>query len=111
MHAKSISRSVRCRSELELWISGTSVRRFTDTAPLGYWVRDQFCLADSTLPSCADYRTPTTQLIPRDLRLRSYAELRFNYVCIQNYISDGDEGMVWHDDLVIAKRRITCLQW
>jgi hypothetical protein len=30
-------------AELGLWIDDTSIQQFSDTAPLGYWVKDKFC--------------------------------------------------------------------
>lgn len=97
-------------AELEVWLNDKSVRRFTSTAPVGYWVRDKFCAADTTDPECTRYHNAGMPLVPLDVRFRSTKELKLNYFWAQNYITDNGQGSLWYDDMVVAKRRIGCLQ-
>jgi hypothetical protein len=97
-------------AELGVWQDDVSVQQFSDTAPLGYWVRDKFCpdAADGT--ECTDYRPVSPTLVPLDLQLRSVASLQINTFWPQNYITEGPEGSLWFDDMVLATRRIGCLR-
>ena len=96
--------------ELGLWVDDVPVIQFTDASPLGYWVKDKFCpdAADGT--ECTDYRPTNPDLVPLDLQWRSTADLRLNAFWPQNYITEGGEGSVWYDDMVLATRRIGCIR-
>ena len=96
--------------ELALWINDALVQDFTDTTPVGYWVRDKFCPDAATGTECTQYRPTPATLVPLDLRYRSVAPLKLNAFWPQNYITSGGAGSVWYDDMVMATRRIGCLR-
>jgi len=97
-------------AELDVWIDDELVRSFTDTTPLGYWIKDKFCPEDSVGTECTDYRPANPELVPLDLRFRSTSELKLNALWPQNYITDDGGGSVWYDDMVLARRRVGCLR-
>jgi hypothetical protein len=99
-------------AELGLWVNDQSVIQFTDAKPLGYWVRDKFCSALADSPECTNYPPASgTTMIPMDLQYRSTTALKLDAFWPQNYITDaGASGSVWYDDMVVAKKRIGCLQ-
>ena len=97
-------------AELALWIDDESRARFTDTSPLGYWIKDKFCPDTATGTECTDYRPADPELVPLDLRYRSTTDLELNAFWPQNYITEPGEGSVWYDDMVVARRRIGCLR-
>jgi hypothetical protein len=97
-------------AELGLWIDDVSVAQFSDSAPLGYWVKDKFCPDAATGTECTDYRPSDVTLIPLDLQYRSTTALKINAFWPQNYITDPGSGSVWYDDMVVAKVRIGCLR-
>ena len=97
-------------AELGLWINDTSVQQFSDTTPLGYWVRDKFCPDAATGTECTMYRPTSPTLEPLDLRFRSVGSLKLNSFWPQNYITEGGAGNVWYDDMVVATRRVGCIR-
>ncbi len=99
-------------AELGLWVNDKSIVQFTDTKPLGYWIKDKFCPTNADSPECTNYPPPSgTTMIPLDLQYRSTTALKLNAFWPQNYITDaGASGSVWYDDMVVAKKRIGCLQ-
>ena len=96
-------------ARLGLWVDDASLIQFTDTSPVGYWVKDKFCPDTATGTECTDYRPTSASLIPLDLQLRNDAALKLNVFWPQNYITDAGEGSVWYDDMVVARRRIGCI--
>jgi hypothetical protein len=97
-------------AELALWLDDEPRAAFTDTSPLGYWIKDKFCPDAATGTECTDYRPKGPELVPLDLRYRSTTDLELNAFWPQNYITDPGEGSVWYDDMVVARRRIGCLR-
>jgi hypothetical protein len=97
-------------AELGLWVDDQSIIQFTDSSPLGYWVKDKFCPEAATGTECTDYKPANPTLVPLDLQFRTTTDLKLNYFWPQNYITDTGSGTVWYDDMVIAKRRIGCIQ-
>lgn len=98
-------------AELGLWINDTQVQDFTDSAPLGCWIKDKFCPVGADGPECTGYPSLCVQpYIPLDLQYRSTSALKINAFWPQNYITAGGAGSVWYDDMVMAKRRIGCLR-
>src|SRR5213076_629300 len=90
---------------LEAWKNDVLVRRFDDSGPLGYWVRDKFCPDDATGTECTDYRPPASDpRVVMNQRYRSVAALKINTFWPQNYITSGPAGAMQLDDIVVAKR-------
>lgn len=96
--------------QLAVWIDDQLKRRYTNTSPQGYWVRDKFCPSDSVDKECTDFRTSNMPLVPLDLQFRRTNDLKINYVWLQNYITDPGSGSLWFDDVVVARRRIGCIR-
>ena len=97
-------------AELGVWVDDQSVMQFTDSAPLGYWVKDKFCPDSAVGTECTDYKPQNPTLVPLDLQWRSTPSLTINNFWPQNYITDGGPGSVWYDDIVVAKVRVGCIQ-
>ena len=97
-------------AELGVWVDDQSVIQFTDSAPLGYWVKDKFCPEKATGTECTNYKPANPTLVPLDLQWRSTTDLKLNAFWPQNYITKGGAGSVWYDDMVIAKKRIGCIK-
>jgi hypothetical protein len=96
---------------LEVWKNDVLVQSFGDASPLGYWTKDKFCPMGADGPECTNYPPPPgTPMTPLDLQWRSSTSLHLNYFWPQNYITDGPEGAVQYDDMVVATARIGCLQ-
>lgn len=96
-------------AELGVWVDDQSVMQFTDTTPLGYWVKDKFCPDAAVGTECTMYKPSNPTLVPLDLQYRSTQSLRLNAFWPQNYITDPGSGSVWYDDMVVAKVRIGCI--
>jgi hypothetical protein len=98
-------------AELTVWKDDALVQSFTDSAPLGYWIKDKFCPVGADSSECTDYPPPGgTPMIPLDLQFRSTTDLKLNSVWPQNYVTEGPAGAVYYDDLVVATARIGCIQ-
>ncbi|HEX7671700.1 MAG TPA: hypothetical protein VF395_19035 [Polyangiaceae bacterium] len=96
--------------ELAVWVNDQLVAQFTDTAPVGYWVKDKFCPGAATGTECTQYKPQTPTLVALDLRYRSTEGLKLNVFWPQNYITDTGSGSVFYDDMVLAKSRVGCLR-
>jgi hypothetical protein len=96
-------------AELGVWLENNQIAAFTDSAPLGYWVKDKFCPDAATGTECTDYKPANPTLVPLDLQYRSVAALDLNAFWPQNYITSGPEGSVWYDDMVLATTRVGCI--
>jgi hypothetical protein len=96
--------------ELAFWLDDALMYHYTDTAPMGYWIRDKFCPGDADRRSCTDYAPPEDQRFQEVLNLqwRNSLDLRLNYLWLQNYVSSGT-GTVDFDDVVVATARIGCM--
>ena len=97
-------------AELGVWVNDQSVIQFTDSTPLGYWVKDKFCPDNATGTECTNYKPANPTLVPLDFQVRSTLNLKINAFWPQNYITSGGAGSVWYDDMVIAKSRVGCIQ-
>ena len=98
-------------AELAVWKNDALVERFTDQAPLGYWLKDKFCPQSADSSECTDYPpSASTPIVPLDLQYRSTTQLKLNYLWPQNYVTDGSAGSVYYDDLVVARSRVGCLR-
>lgn len=93
---------------LEVWDNDVLVRRFDETGPLGFWIRDKFCPKDSTTPACTTYRPANPKLVPLDQRWRATPALKINYFWAQNYNTDRADSSLLLDGMVVAKERIGC---
>jgi hypothetical protein len=97
-------------AEVQLWLNDASIQHYNETGPLGYWIKEKFCPATTTDTTCTAYRTASTPLVPLNLQFRTTNSLKLNYLWIQNYVTDPGVGNVWYDDVVVAKRRVGCIQ-
>lgn len=93
---------------LEVWKNDALVESFTDASPLGYWIRDKFCPDGVDGRECTDYPAPATETL--DLQFRNTASLRLNAFWPQNYITDGGEGTLAFDQMVVATERVGCMR-
>ena len=93
---------------LEVWKGDILVQRFDETGPLGYWIRDKFCPAGADGSECTNYPAPADTIL--DLQMRTTTALRLNAFWPQNYITEGPEGSVQYDHMVVATRRVGCLR-
>jgi hypothetical protein len=93
---------------LAVWQNDALVRRFDDTGPLGFWIRDKFCPNDSKSPVCITYRPARPTLVRLDQRWRATPALKINYFCPQNYNTSSVASSLLLDDMVVAKERIGC---
>jgi hypothetical protein len=94
---------------LEVWANDRLVRRFDDRGPLGYWVRDKFCPADTQDPECTRYRPAQPHLVLLDQRWRTDRSLEINYFWPQNYNTLSTDSSLLLDDMVVATRRVGCM--
>ena len=93
---------------LELWKNDALVRRFDDTGPLGFWVRDKFCPIDADDSVCTKYRPANPTLVVLDQRWRTTSALKVNYLWLMNYNTSSADSSLRLDDMVVAKQRIGC---
>ncbi len=93
---------------LEVWQNDSRVRRFDDTGPLGYWVKDKFCPLDSDGIECITYRPANPTLVPLDQKWRTTRALKINYFWPQNYNDASTSSSLLLDDLVLATQPIGC---
>jgi hypothetical protein len=97
-------------AELGLWLNDTLIQRFDEAGPVGYWIKEKFCPEQSPDATCTSFRTSSTPLEVLNLQTRTTNALKLNYLWLQNYVTDPGVGNVWYDDVVVAKRRIGCMQ-
>lgn len=93
---------------LEVWRNDVLVRRFDNSGPLGYWVRDKFCPANADGTECTAYRPPNATLELLDQQWRATSALKINYFWPQNYNTDSTKSSLRLDDMVVATQRIGC---
>ena len=93
---------------LEVWKNDAPVVRFDDSGPLGYWIRDKFCTPAADGRECTDYPAPATELL--DLQVRNTTALRLNAFWPQNYITEGPDGTLTFDQMVVATTRVGCMR-
>jgi hypothetical protein len=96
---------------LDLWKNDVLVQHFDEQTPLGCWIKDNFCPAGADGPECTDYPSLCAQpYVPADLQWRSTSALQVTGIGFGNYITEGVQGSVQFDDVVVAKARIGCIQ-
>ncbi len=93
---------------LELWKNDALVRRFDDSGPLGFWIRDKFCPIDANDTPCTLYRPANPALVLLDQRWRTTSALKINYFWPMNYNTSATNSSLLLDDVVVAKERIGC---
>jgi hypothetical protein len=95
---------------LEIWKNDALVQSYTDTTPVGCWIKDKYCPSGADGPECTNYSNLCAKpYVPLDQQWRSTSSLPLNYFWPQNYITDTATGSVQYDDMVIAKTRVGCL--
>jgi hypothetical protein len=98
-------------AELDVWKNDALVQHFDAQAPTGCWIKDKFCASGADGSECTAYPDLCQQpFVPLDLQWRSTAALALNYFWPQNYITQGPDGSVSYDEMVVAKVRVGCLQ-
>jgi hypothetical protein len=93
---------------LEVWKDDSLVRRFDDTGPYGYWVKDKFCPNDADGTECTEYRPANPDLVLLDQRWRTTTALKINYFWPQNYTTASSDSSLQLADMVVATQRIGC---
>jgi len=93
---------------LEVWQNDSLIRRFDDTGPFGYWVKDKFCPSDADGPECTAYRPANPVLALLNQQWRSTTALKINYFWPQNFNDASTKSSMLLDDMVVAKQRIGC---
>jgi hypothetical protein len=93
---------------LEIWQNDALIRRFDDTGPLGYWVRDKFCPNDADGAECTDFRPANPTLVLLDQGWRATSALKINYFWPQNYNDSSSSSSLLLDDMVVATQRVGC---
>ena len=92
---------------LEVWKNDALIQRLDETGPSGYWLKDNFCTPAADGRECRDYPRQADTIA--NLQLRNTASLQLNYFWPQNYITEGPDGNLQFDDMVVASERIGCL--
>lgn len=92
---------------LEVWKNDVLVQRFDETGPKGYWIKDKFCTQAADGTQCTDYPRAFDTVL--DLQMRSTTALKINAFWPQNYITEGPDGWVQYDDMIVATERVGCL--
>jgi hypothetical protein len=96
---------------LSVWKNNALVQHYDDKGAVGYWIRDKFCPMGADGKECTDYPPdPSVPLAPLNLQYRSSSALKLNAFWPQNYITEGPEGSVQYDDMVVATERVGCLE-
>jgi hypothetical protein len=93
---------------LEVWQNDSLIRRFDDTGPMGYWVRDKFCPADADGVECTAYRPANPSQVLLDQQWRITNALQINYFWPQNYNTETPNSDLILDDMVVATQRVGC---
>jgi hypothetical protein len=93
---------------LELWQNDQLIRRFDDSGPFGYWVKDKFCPNDADGTDCTAYRAANPMLVLLDQQWRATSPLKINYFWPQNYNDSSTSSSLQLDDMVVAAQRVGC---
>jgi hypothetical protein len=93
---------------LEVWKNDTLMQSFSESGPMGYWIRDKFCPEGADGRECTDYPDDFDETL--DLQLRSDPGLRLNAFWPQNYITADAQGTLAFDQMVVATRRVGCMR-
>ena len=70
---------------LEVWRNDALVRRFDDSGPFLYWVKEKFCPSDADGTDCTAYRPTNPAQVLLDQEWRTTSALKINYFWPQNY--------------------------
>jgi hypothetical protein len=98
-------------AELDIWKNDALVAHYDAQAPVGCWIKDKFCPSGADGTECTSY--PNLCAMPYvalDQRWRSTPALQLNYFWPQNYITQGPDGSVQYDEMVVATARVGCLR-
>jgi hypothetical protein len=96
---------------LDVWKNDALIRHFDAQAPVGCWIKDKFCPAGADGTECTSYPNLCAMpYVPLDQQWRSTTALELNYFWPQNYITQGPDGSVQYDDMVVATSRVGCLR-
>ncbi len=87
---------------------GTCFGLSTKALAFSDWAGDSFCSSEADAPECTNSSVQANTVA--DLQFRSTTALALNYLWAQNYITDGSDGSVQYDDMVVATERIGCLR-
>jgi hypothetical protein len=94
---------------LEVWKNDALVQRFDESTPVGCWIKDKFCPAGVDGSECTAYPNLCAQpFVALDLQWRSTSSLQLDAFWPQNYITQGPDGSVQYDDMVVAASRVGC---
>jgi len=93
---------------LEVWQNDSLIRRFDDTGPMGYWVKDKFCPVDADGTECTTYKPANPTLVPLDQQWRITSALKINYIWPRNYNIQTPNSEFILDDMVVATQRVGC---
>jgi hypothetical protein len=96
----------------EVWKNDALVQHYDPQAPVGCWIKDKFCPQGADGPECTDYPNLCIKpYVPLGQQWRSTAALQLDYFWPQNYITQaGTTAWVQYDDMVVATKRVGCLQ-
>jgi hypothetical protein len=97
-------------SVFEVWENDQLVRRFDNSGPYGWNIKDKFCPADSDSPNCTDFAPANRSQNKLNTQWRNTTALKINYIWPQNYNTTGVNSSVFFDDLVVAKSRVGCVR-
>jgi hypothetical protein len=96
-------------AELDVWKNDVLVQHFDQAAPVGCWIKDKFCASGADGSECTAYPNLCAQpYVPLDLQWRSTASLQLDAFWPQNYITQGPDGSVEFDSMVVATTRVGC---
>jgi hypothetical protein len=95
---------------LDIWKNDALIQHFDAQTPVGCWIKDKFCPTGVDGTECTSYPNLCMQpYVPLDLQWRSTTALQLNYFWPQNYITQGPDGSVQYDEMVVATSRVGCL--
>jgi hypothetical protein len=95
----------------DIWKNDVLVQHFDAQAPVGCWIKDKFCPSGADGNECTAYPNLCARpYVPLDQQWRSTTALQLNYFWPQNYITQGPDGSVQYDEMVVATSRVGCLR-
>ena len=95
----------------DVWKNDVLIRHFGAQTPVGCWIKDKFCPAGADGAECTAYPSLCAMpYVPLDQQWRSTTALQLDYFWPQNYNTQGPDGSVQYDDMVVATSRVGCLR-
>ena len=93
----------------DAWKNDVLVQHFDGQSPVGCWIKDKFCPSGADGSECTQYASLCSMpYVALDMQWRSTAALQLNYFWPQNYITQGPDGSVEYDQMVVATSRVGC---